>query len=411
MKNRNRKPRHLETDEDVKHYLDLVQEIWRDEPGVEKLARSLIENHPKMTLENFYIIKDKEKMVSTLNLIPLKWSIGGVTLKVAEMGFVGTLPEYRRKGLIRKLVEEFHKDIKNQLYDIAVIEGIPYFYRQFGYEYAIPLLEETRIRLDQIPEWKPKITIRPFTEKDLAKARALLEGSQTRYYVHSVRDETVWKLQQKTSMASDPEPFQCYVIEEKAKMIAYFRIRRIPNEKELLLTEITEVDQLVAQEVLKFLKDYCNRYDLETLAANISYEEPFTEFLASLGGIRRVPTYAWQIRIVDYVRIFRKLAPLFERRLANSMYNRLTEVLNFNFRAFTIQLAIKFGRITSIKEIAKGEKSPIGLNPLAFVQLMMGYKNRQELEEALPDMRVAISHRHLIDTLFPKMSSYIHSAY
>jgi hypothetical protein len=48
---------------------------------------------------------------------------------------------------------------------------------------------------------------------------------------------------------------------------------------------------------------------------------------------------------------------------------------------------------------------------LAFVQLMTGYKNRQELEEAIPDVRIAVSHRHLIDVLFPKMPSYIHSAY
>ncbi|HXX88419.1 MAG TPA: GNAT family N-acetyltransferase, partial [Candidatus Acidoferrum sp.] len=355
MKNKNLKPQHLETDEDVEHYLDLVQEIWRDEPGVKKLARRLIENHPRMTLKNFYVIKDKDKMVSTLNLIPLKWSIGGVKLKVAEMGFVGTLPEYRRQGLIRKLVEEFHKDIKNQLYDIAVIEGIPCFYRQFEYEYAIPLLEETRIRLDQIPEWKPKITIRPFTERDLSKARVLLERSQKRYYVHSIRDEIVWELQQKTSIASDPEPFECYAVEEQTKMTAYFRVRKIPNEKELILTEITEVDQLAAQAVLSFLKDYGNRHRLETLSANISYAEPFTEFLMSLGGVRRVPTYAWQIRITDYVRIFRKLKPLFERRLANSMYDRLTEVINFNFRSFTIQVAFKAGRITSIQQIDKGE--------------------------------------------------------
>ncbi len=53
----------------------------------------------------------------------------------------------------------------------------------------------------------------------------------------------------------------------------------------------------------------------------------------------------------------------------------------------------------------------MGLNPLVFVQLMTGYKNRQELEETVPDVKVAVSHRHLIDVLFPKMPSYIHSAY
>jgi predicted acetyltransferase len=350
-------------------------------------------------------------MVSTINLIPVTWSIGGVNLKAAEMGHVGTLPEYRGRGLIRRLIEEYHKEVERLGYDIAVIEGIPYFYRQFGYEYAIPLLEETKIRLDQIPEWKSKIKIRSFAEKDTPKAKTLLEQSQKKFYVHSIRDETVWKMQQSTKIASDPEPFQDYAVEEQGKMIAYFRIREIGKEKELLLTEITEVDQLVAQAVLGFLKNYGNQHNLEKLSTNISYEEPFAECLISLGATKRVPTYAWQIRITDYVRIFCKLKPLLEHRLANSMYHRLTETLNFNLRVFTIQAAVKDGKIKAIRKIAKGERSPIGLNPLAFVQLMTGYKNRQELEEAVPDVKVAVSHRHLIDVLFPKMPSYIHSAY
>jgi predicted acetyltransferase len=401
----------LETDRDVEQYLELVRKVWSDEVGVDKLAKKLIDFHRGMTLNNFFVVKHKGKMVSTLNLIPVAWSIGGIRLKVAEMGHVGTLPEFRGKGFIQRLVEEYHREVQKQGYDISVIEGIPYFYRQFGYEYALPLLEETRIRLDEIPESKTNIRIRPFSEEDVPTAKRLLEWSQRKFFVHSVRDGNVWKTQQKTGIASDPEPFEGYAAEEQGKMVAYFRIRENPKEKELLLTEITEVDQLVAQAVLSFLRTCGNRRNLETLSANISYEEPFVKHLVSLGALKRVPTYAWQIRITDYVRMFRKLKPLFERRLADSMYNRLTETLNFNFRVFTVQVAVKDGKIADIRKIEGSERSPIGLNPLAFAQLLMGYKNRQELEETVPDVRIAVSHRHLTDVLFPKMPSYVHSAY
>jgi predicted acetyltransferase len=305
----------LETDEDVEQYLELIRKIWGEDGGVDKLTKKLINYHPEMTLKNFYVTRDKGRMISTINLIPVTWDIGGIHLKVAEMGHVGTLPEYRGKGLIRRLVDEYHKEVEKQRYDLAVIEGIPYFYRQFGYEYAIPLLEETRIRLDQIPEYKSKVKIRPFTEKDIPEAMKFLERPQSKFYVHNARDETIWEMQQKTSIASDPEPFEGYSLEEKGEMIAYFRIREIPKEKELLLTEIADVDRLAAEAVLSFLKNYGFRRNLETLSANISYGEPFTEYLVSLGAVKRVPTYAWQIRITDYVRIFQKLKPLFEKRL------------------------------------------------------------------------------------------------
>ena len=402
---------HLKTEDDVAEYLELVRKIWGEEAGVDKQAKKLIDCHPKMTLNDFYVIKEKGRMVSTINLIPVTWSIGGIDLKVAEMGHVGTLPEYRSRGLIQKLVSQYHRDVQKQEYDIAVIEGIPYFYRQFGYEYAIPLLEETTIRIDQIPEFKTKMRVRPFIEKDIPKAKELLDKSQTKYYVYSIRDGTVWKMQQKTGVASDPEPFQSYVVEEQTEVVAYFRTREVKKEKQLLLTEIAEVDHLAAQAVLGFLKKYGKEHNLENLSAKISYEEPFSHYMMSLGAVKNIPAYAWQIRITDYVKIFWKLKPLLEHRLADSMYSRLTETLNFNFRTFTIQVTTKDGKITSINKIDKSTWSPIGMNPLAFIQLMTGYKNRQQLEEGVPDVRIAPSHRHLIDILFPKMPSYIHSAY
>lgn len=401
----------LETDRDVEEYLELIRKVWSEETGVDKLAKKLIDCHPKMSLNNFFVVKDRGRMVSTLNLIPVTWSVGGIPLKVAEMGHVGTLLEYRGKGLIRRLIDEFHRDAKDQEYDLAVIEGIPYFYRQFGYEYAIPLLEETKIRLDQIPEIESGIGIRPFNEADIPKAMTLLAQSQKRFCVHSVRDEHVWRTQHETKIASDPEPFEAYAVEEQAELVAYFRMRENTKDKELILTEITEVDQLSAQAVLNFLKRYGMEHRLQTLSSNISYEEPITEHLVALGAIKRVQPYAWQLRIIDYAKIFEKLKPLFESRLAVSMYHKLSETLSFNFRLFTIQMTIKDGEIVNIQKINTGQRSTIGLNPLAFVQLLTGYRSCQQLEDAFPDVRFDVSHRHLVDVLFPKLPSYIHSAY
>lgn len=411
MKNATFTVKRLETETDVEKYLELIRKIWGADAGVDKLAKKLIDYHPGMTLGNFFVTVHKRMMVSTLNLIPVTWRIGGIPFRVAEMGHVATLPEYRGRGLVRMLVEEFHREVENQGFDLAVIEGIPYFYRQFGYEYSIPLLEETRISLGQIPSFKSSIKIRPFTAKDISRAADILKHSQGKFNVHSVRDETVWKIQQKTKIASDTEPFQAFVVEEEGKMTAYFRMRENLKEKELILTEITEVDQLASQAVLQFLKKLGVKHRLETLCASISYREPLAEYLLTLGAVKRVPVYAWQIRITDYSRIFRKLKPLLESRLAASMYRRLTETLDFNFRCFTIQVKVQDGKVVDIKEIAASRRSPIGLTPLVFVQLLTGYRSREELELTVPDVRIDASHRHLTDVLFPKLPSYIHSAF
>ncbi len=402
---------HLQTRADVAKYLELIRKIWPKEPGVARLAKNLIDNHPKMSLNNFYVIKEKGRMVSTLCLIPALWSMGGVKLKVAEMGIVGTLSECRCRGLVRLLVNEYHKDVQKRGYDLSVIEGISYFYRQFGYDYAIPLLEEIKIRIDQIPEFKTTLKIRSFTEDDIPKAREFLEKSQAKFCVHSMRNGGIWKMQQESGMASDAEPFLSYVVEERGKPVAYFRVREVEKDKRLLLVEISDVNQVQAQAVLIFLKQRANKFRLENLSSTVSYEEPFNRYLMSLGATKSLPTYAWQIRVTDYEDFFRKLKPLFERRLADSMYRELTETLNFNFRRFAIQVTVKNGKIADIRKTSNTDWSPIGLNPTAFVQLLTGHRSRQQLEEVVPDIRIAQSHRNLMDTLFPKMPSYIHPVY
>ncbi|MDH5788700.1 MAG: hypothetical protein OEZ40_10460 [Candidatus Bathyarchaeota archaeon] len=48
---------------------------------------------------------------------------------------------------------------------------------------------------------------------------------------------------------------------------------------------------------------------------------------------------------------------------------------------------------------------------MAFSQLLLDHRSRHELEMTYPDFRIRPSHKHLIDILFPKLPSYIHSAY
>ena len=403
--------RHLETQEDLEQYLELMRKIFGVETGVDKLVRKLIDNYPAMTFKDFFVIKHQNRFVATINLIPVTWSVGDIPIKVAQMGNVATLPEYRRQGLVRRLVTEYHREVAKQGYDLSVLEGIPYFYRQFGYEYAVPLLEETRVRLGQIPDYDSGYVVQPFADGDLPRAMELLEISQRKFYVHTVRDKQVWKIQHETHIASDPEPFEAFTVEADGEMVAYFRMRENLNDKELMVTEVTDVDQQCVQAMLRFLKERGLKSRLETLVACVSYEEPFIHHVVAIGGTRRLPPYAWQVRITDFVRIFEKLKPLLEERLAESTYCHLTETLSFNFRRFTVKMSVENGQITNIQKLETNERSPIGLNPTVFVKLLLGDRSREELEMTYPDVRIDISHKHLLDILFPKKPSYMHSAY
>jgi len=400
---------HLETEDDIAQHLELMRKVFGQDGRIDVQVRKWIDHHPKMLLKDFFAIKHQDQIVAGLNAIPSEWSVGGIPIKVAELGCVATLPEYRHQGLQRRLMEEYHKQISDQGYDLSAIEGIPFYYRQFGYEYALPLQEETRLKLDQIPDFEIKHKIRPFTKADVPRATQLLSQAQLKFHVHTIREEGIWKMQQETGMIAEYK-FEGYAVEESGEMIAYFIVSVNPQGKELLLREITGIDADTARSILRFLKDKGKRDGLETLLATISYYEPFAAQMAAIGGTQN-PPYAWQIRAMDYAKLLWKLEPLLDKRLAESMFRHLTEKLNFNFYSHIVQIAVENGFVADVKRVETDEDRSIRFNPLVFIQLLLGYRNREELQAIYPDFLVRTTRRHLIDVLFPKLPSYIHTEY
>jgi predicted acetyltransferase len=400
----------LRTQSDIEGHLELMRTVFGESSRVDVMVRKWIDHYPSVTLDDFFVAKSRGKIVAALNLLPLKWEIGVVPLAVAELACVATHPNYRHMGLQKMLMKEYDQRVSDQGYDLSAIEGIPYYYRQFGYEYALPLSEETRIGLDQIPESNSTGKIRPFRKSDLTQAAKLLRAAKQRFYVHSIRDEGVWKMQQETRMVAERE-FHTYAVEKKGKMIAYFRLSENSEAKILVLTEMTDVNYEQARLVLAFLGTECKRRGLQNLNVIASYHEPFTEFLASAGGIKQFPQYAWQLRVIDHVRLFTKMRPLFERRLSASIYRGFTENINLNLYHNTIKLIIKHGKLEKIQKLDTCDHRDIRMNPEVFTQLIVGYRSREELETIYPDFMIRPSHRYLIDVMFPKKPSFIHTEY
>ncbi len=74
-----------------------------------------------------------------MNLIPQTWTYAGIPFKVGRPELVGTLPEYRNRGLVRRQFDIIHQWSAEQGEKVQVITGIPYYYRLFGYEMAMNL--------------------------------------------------------------------------------------------------------------------------------------------------------------------------------------------------------------------------------------------------------------------------------
>ena len=115
-----------------------------DQPDAHVAAwtRDLLEQpHPTFDPGDFTLVENTRdgRIVSACNLIDQTWSYSGVPFAVGQPELVGTLPEYRRRGLIRAQMEVIHRWSAERGQVLQAISGIPFYYRQFGYEMALAL--------------------------------------------------------------------------------------------------------------------------------------------------------------------------------------------------------------------------------------------------------------------------------
>ena len=94
---------------------------------------------PTFTLDDFTIVEDTRtgRIVSSTNLISQTWSYAGIPFGVGQVEAVAAHPDYRRRGLVRKQFEIVHRWSAERGQLVQVVSGIPWYYRQFGYEMCV----------------------------------------------------------------------------------------------------------------------------------------------------------------------------------------------------------------------------------------------------------------------------------
>ena len=154
--------------------------------------------HPTFHADDFTLVVEGAtgKIVSSMNLISQTWAYEGIPFGVGRPELVGTLLEYRNRGLVRAQFEEIHKwsDERGEL--VQGITGIPFYYRLFGYEMGMELGGGRTGYEAQLPKLKDgesePFAIRPATESDIPFLMEVYAHSNQRRLLTCVRDEAIW---------------------------------------------------------------------------------------------------------------------------------------------------------------------------------------------------------------------------
>ncbi|MBZ0286189.1 MAG: GNAT family N-acetyltransferase [Anaerolineae bacterium] len=398
----------IETDADIDRLAAFNAHIHG--PELVEMTRSLILNHPTARPEYWLFVEDEStnQIVSSLALIPWHWRYEDVTLKSGEMGIVGTLEAYRGRGLIRALDTRFKELLREGDFDISHIQGIPYFYRQFGYEYAMPLEPMWQIELPNIPaaSGESPYHFRLATTDDIPALMHMYDEAARDLDISTLRDADIWRCifghPRDSGMAGEI----WLMLDADEHPVGYGRVLYMGFGTGLI---VSEASRLSHPEAIAFLGQF------KTLAAergkpNVRLALPDSNPLlqAARGwGAHNSGTYAWQIHLVDVARLLRKLAPVLERRLAASPFAGLTQKVNLNLYRETFELDFERGQLRGVTNIGFVEGGELRIPPLLLAPLLLGYRGRDQLRESHPDFAVWGQSGLLIDTLFPRMSSFL----
>lgn len=430
------------TPDDTEGLAQLYSAVFRDGPEhppnrfVASWTHDLMSGrHPLIGPGDFALVEDTDRdaIVTATCLMSNTWEYAGIPFPVGRPEIVATDPDYRNRGLVRAAFELIHARSAARGDLAQGITGIPYYYRQFGYEYALDLGGSRSVPFSAIPRLKPgeaePYRLREATPEDLPMVLALYERERARTYhgapmLVSIRiDERYWRF---TLDGFGPESAEAWrtqlILNGEGRTLGYVLTgpRRWDKAIPVFGLSVEPGISLVAvlPAVLRALELQApglitSKPDApppDTIRFVLGRTHPVYDVLGEALAPRYDPPYAWYVRVPDLPAFIRHIAPALERRLAASVAAGHSGELRLNFYRGGLRLLFEDGRLAA----AEDWRAPIwssnpqgGFPPLVFLQLLFGHRSLAELRHAFPDVWASDEATPLLEALFPPQPSWV----
>ena len=385
--------------------------------------------HPTFHADDFTIVAEAAsgKIISSMNLISQTWAYEGIPFQVGRPELVGTLPEYRKRGLVRLQFEEIHKWSAERGELVQGITGIPFYYRLFGYEMGLEL-GGGRIGFEpQLPKLKEgesePFSIRPATEADIPFLMEVYAHGCQRQLVTCVRDESIWRYSLTGQDEQNVDRLEFRILERAGtkEPVGYFThpwynwdSGLVANSYELKPgVSWLEATPSVARYLWQTGESYSKRDGKPAVRSAYGFwfgsEHPLYDIFRERLPRLRDP-YAWYVRVPDLPKFIRHIAPALERHITESAIVGYSGEVKISFYRSGLRLTLNKGKLITIEPwIPQHEDQGNAKFPdLTFLQLVFGYRDYEEIEQSFADCGYRDDEvRVLLNTLFPKKASSV----
>jgi hypothetical protein len=383
--------------------------------------------HPTFNLCDFTIVEEVAtgKIVSSMNLIPQTWTYAGISFKVGRPELVGTLPDYRNRGLIRQQFDVIHQWSAARGDMVQAITGIPYYYRLFGYEMSMNLGGGRAGYPTQIPRLKEgekePYTIRPASEADIPFISQLYKAGCKRYLVGCEWEDSLWRYELTGKSGKSVNRVEMRMIETLDGKSCGFFIHpafswgdMMPLQWYEILPDLPWLE--VTPSVIRYLENAYDQYHPEH-----GEKKPFGAFGFWLGEDHpvyqvipdRLPRvrkpYAWYLRLADVPDFLQLITPVLEKHLSESPMAGYSGEVKITFYRDGIRMVFDKGRLITVeawKPTPVGHAGEAAFPPHTFLQLLFGYRSMDMLKASFVDCWTDRDEIHvLLNALFPRQPS------
>jgi hypothetical protein len=386
--------------------------------------------HPTTSAQDFVVVEDTKtaSIVSSSCLIPQTWAYEDIAFPVGRPELVATDPAYRRRGLMRAVFGAIHDLSAAYGQMVQGITGIPWFYRQFGYEYALPLGGSRDLNASDVPMLKAgesePYQCRQATEADIPIIMRLYDRQRIGKLVTTLIDQDRWRYDLSGHSPGSDQEYRAYcILNGEDQVVGYYSTQARLRGSRLNVWEIVVEARISLRSVLPSVMRAV-KANIEAYAAEAGREKAaptvirlalgqehlvYEAWDAKIGRLR--PPYALYIRLPDLPFFIRHIAPVLDKRLERSVMNGFSGELRITFYQGGLCLIFQEGRLSQVTDWQAPDTDQrwdgAGFPPLTFLQLLFGYRSLAELRYAFPDCWADEEPALLLNALFPKQASWV----
>jgi hypothetical protein len=335
---------------------------------------------------------------------------------------VATLPEFRRRGLVRSQFDVLHRWSQERGEMVQAITGIPYYYRQFGYEMALDLGGGRIGYQAQIPDLAEgqvdPYQIRPAVEADLPFISRLYDLGCQRSPLSCVWSPELWRYELLGKRPENVNRLVLHVIEDASGKAVGFLAHSMNmwslgyaiNEFEIIPgASWLEITPTVIRFIWKLGQATAAQYQRTCSGFYfwLGEDHPCYAPLAPRLPVKRNP-YAWYVRVPDLPAFLLHIAPALEKRLAESPCQGYTGEIKISFYRHGLSMTFTKGRLVAAETLSPDRLGEVSaaFPDLTFLLLVFGRRNLAEIQYAFPDCWVGEDNaRPILDALFPRRPS------